>query len=359
MTFLLLTVIAVVTPMSEPPTAEQTPTVWLTDERVAAIRDRVGSGTEPQASAFAAVKRRVGAALDHTPQPPERWHVPAFYGDKEGHREAKRVLLEDANLAYKAALLWRLTGKADYAELAARILTAWAGGVEQMSTAADSQLSFSYHFPPMILAASLLEPFDGWAAGDRAAFRAFVRDRAVPMNTMGRENNWGNWGVALVIVAAAYLDDDAMFDRAVERWKELTASQVAEDGRLHHEVGRNGGRSGLWYSNFSLLPQTFAAEVARVRGLDLYGYRSPDGRSLRQAYEKLAPWCLRPETFPYFDGDPQQLHGADAVSYFELLLPRWPDASARALVERERPMSARHGVPALTLTHGGLPAVVE
>ena len=103
------------------------------------------------------------------------------------------------------------------------------------------------------------------------------------------------------------------------------------------------------------MPQTVAAEIARVNGVELFGYRSPRGRTVRQAFDVLAGWTRRPETFPYFKGDAKRLAGVAYYSYFEVLNPRWPNADAAALLEERRPMTAQHSAPALTFTHGGLP----
>jgi hypothetical protein len=111
---------------------------------------------------------------------------------------------------------------------------------------------------------------------------------------------------------------------------------------------------GIWYSHFSLLPQTIAAEILRVAGRDLFDWRSPDGHTLRQAFEPLADWTRDPASFPYWDGDPKRLTGVTYFSYFEILNERWPNAYAAALLRESRPMTARHSAPVLTFTHGDL-----
>ena len=157
-----------------------------------------------------------------------------------------------------------------------------------------------------------------------------------------------------IAAVGAYLDDDTLLACAAERWKEFVATQIAEDGHLTHEVGRNHGTGdhGLWYSHFSLMPQTLAGEILRLRGVDLFDYVAPNGRTLRMAYERLAPWARRPETFPYYHGDPARLGGARYVSYYEILHARWPHPDARAMLEALRPLTATHSAPHLTFTHG-------
>ncbi len=76
---------------------------------------------------------------------------------------------------------------------------------------------------------------------------------------------------------------------------------------------------------------------------------------MRGAFDVLAGWTRRPETFPYFKGDPKRLAGTTYYSYFEILNARWPNPDATALLTARRPMTASHSAPALTFTHGDLP----
>ena len=331
--------------------------VFLTEARLDALRQRVADRVQPTYAAYQVVRRVAARQVGRVPHAPEMWYVPGYYRDAEGHSTAKRGLQDDANAAYALALHYRMSGEERYAEAAARLIDGWAGGVKQMRTQDDSMLSFSYHFPALILAADLIQGFHGWPAARQEAFGQFLRAEALPMNTMARKNNWGNWGLVLVMACAAWLCDDELLQRGVTRWKEFVDRQIAEDGHLPHEVHRNNGRGerGIWYTHFSLMPQTLAAEIARANGVDLYDYVSPNGRTLRQAFERVAPWARAPETFPYFQGDdPQEQKGTDYVSYFEILNARWPNDDATAMLGEMRPLTVNHCAPHLTFTHGNL-----
>lgn len=339
---------------AKPPDVGATRGVFLSEARLETLRARIARRVEPTYTAWVKLKARADKHLAAKPNPPERWHVPGYYRDAKGHGDAKRGLMLDACRSYELALAYRMTGRETYAAAAARLIDAWPAGVKQWSRKDDSTLSFSYHFPPMIFAADLIAPSPGWPIERQRVFRRWVREKAIPMNCMQGRNNWGNWGLCMAISAARYVGDDALFCRCAARWKQFIESQIAPDGHLHHEVRRSGGQRGLWYSHFSLFPQTVAAEVARLGGEDLYEYRSPSGRTLRQAFERIASWVRRPGTFPFWKGDPTQLHGAENYQYFELLGARWPNADATALLRARRPMTALFGAPALTFTHGGL-----
>lgn len=303
------------------------------------------------------MKAEVDRNLDREPKVPRHWHVPGYYRDAEGHRKAKEGLQDDANLAYQAALCHRMTEDERYARMALRLLEAWSTRLETTSDQEDSTLSFSYHFPAMVFGADLLRTSRLWTPESRRTFDRFLTEKALPLNTMKARNNWGNWGLVLVLSVAAWHGDAALLEKGTTRWKEFIEEQITDQGHLHHEVTRNHGRGehGIWYSHFSLMPQTIAAEILRVNGTDLYEYRSPKGRTLRQAFDVLAGWTRRPATFPYYKGDPKGLVGTTYFSYFEILNPRWPNADAAALLAERRPMTAFHSAPALTFTHGDLP----
>jgi hypothetical protein len=334
------------------PKAERFACVFISEARVQALRDAVATKAEPTWSAFQALRAVADKNLSRTPTVPEHWYVPGFYRDAEGHRAAKNGLRDDANAAYALALCYRMTGEPRYAESAIRLIDAWASDLQTLSRQEDSTLSFSYHFPALILAADLLRRTAVWPPERREAFAEFLRTRALPMNTMDRQNNWGNWGLVLASACAVYLQDEALFEQCVERWKHFIEHQLADDGHLPHEVRRSAGQRGIWYSHFSLMPQTIAAEILKVNGVDLFDHVSPSGRTLKQAFDKIAAWTADPAAFPYWQGDPQQLLGVTYFSYFEILNPRWPNAAATALLEDSRPKTADHAAPFLTFTHG-------
>jgi len=333
------------------------PGVLLTQKRITTLKQRVADKVEPTYAAFQHLQETADAQLNRQPKVPQEWYVPGYYNDAQGHRDAKQGLADDANSAYALALMFRITDDEKYAVAATRIIDAWAMGVRVMRTEDDSRLSFSYHFPALIFAADLVKDGDDWPEEKQQAFRDFVRTKALSLNTMAHSNNWGNWGLVLVLATAAYLQDRVLFEEGVARWKEFIESQIADDGHLPHEVGRNKGVGdyGLWYSHFSLMPQTIAAEIARVNGVDLYDYVAPSGRSLRNAFQHLAPWARKPDTFPYYQGDADKLpFRPDYISYWEILNARWPNTDATAMLKITRPLTAEHSAPHLTFTHGGL-----
>jgi hypothetical protein len=328
--------------------------IFLSESRLETLKQRVGQQAEPTYSAWLALRSRAATQLDRQPHAPRHWYVPGYYRDAIGHARAKQGLQDDANAVYELALCWRMTDDPRYARSAVRLIDGWVNTVQSTSRQDDSTLSFSYHFPAMIFGADLLAGSTDFSADSQDAFRRFCRETALPLNTLDRDNNWGNWGLVLVLACAKYLDDGELLDRGEQRWKDLLDRQIDDRGHLHHEVRRSGGERGIWYSHFSLFPQTIAAEILRLAGRDLYDWQSPAGRTMRQAFGPLAGWTRDPASFPYWPGDANRLRGVDYFSYFEILDARWPNEDAAELLRRSRPLTARHSAPALTFTHGGL-----
>ncbi|MBC8873582.1 MAG: alginate lyase family protein [Planctomycetes bacterium] len=221
--------------------------VFLSETRLDTLKQRIEQRTEPTYSAWLDLKSRAAGLLDRQPHAPEHWCVPGYYRDAAGHSQAKQGLQDDADAVYELALCWRMTGDERYGRSAVRLIDGWVNTVQSTSLKDDSTLSFSYHFPAMIFGADILASWPGFSADRQDAFRRFCRETALPLNTMNRSNNWGNWGLVLVLACARYLDDDELLNRGEQRWKELLDRQIDKNGHLHHEVRRSGGMRGIWY----------------------------------------------------------------------------------------------------------------
>lgn len=343
--------------------------VLLDAEQLVSLKKRINKREEPTYSAWKRVLRDANQQLNHIPKPPKEWHVPLFYKNPEGHRKSKAALSNDANNAYALSLAYQITGDEKYAKSSLKILNAWANRVKTFKQDDDSKLVFSTHFPTMIIAASLLEESESWSMKDQKKFKSFVKYSAEKMNTMDRENNWGNWGLLLSISAATYLDDEVTFNRSINRWKSFIDHQIDEKGHLKHEVTRNNGNGdyGIWYSHFSMQPQALSAEIASVNGVSLFDYISPTGKSMKKAYDQLVKWTSDPKTFPYHKGSISDLKHVRkikvdeykttdgypaSISYFEVLNDYYDNKFTEKLLKKERPLSSIHSFPYLTFTHG-------
>ncbi len=344
--------------------------VYLSDARIEILRDRVNNRLEPNYTAWLELLKGADAALVASPPlVPETLRSFSPYKDPKHHEADKgsNTFSRDALASFRLALAYRITGEERYAVGAVRLIRAWSDGLKVIEAKhQNTSLNVSVFMPCFIIAADLLSRSPSFTPADRTAFNGFLRNVVLASDSAGlcmkRTNNWANFGTLLAMTAGSYLDDRNLFDRGVARWKQLVEMQMDADGTLREEVSRPGGSDkspgamGLWYSNFSLFPATLAAEVARVNGVDLYGYTTPSGKSLRLAYVRLLPWIKDPRSFPYYkgSGDPAKLTGIFLIPYFEMLVPRWPEPGAADILRSHRPVRTNHCIPDETFTHGDL-----
>lgn len=135
-----------------------------------------------------------------------------------------------------------------------------------------------------------------------------------------------------------------------------------------HEVKRSNGTQGIGYSHFSLGPLAMVAQIAHGRGIELFDYVAPNGRTMKTAWHQLAAWTAQPDTFPYikprdvakmqnvtttdFDFFEREKTGLFPIrmGYFELLHARWPEPAAAEVLAKIGP----HGLDAASMPWLGL-----
>jgi hypothetical protein len=225
--------------------------------------------------------------------------------------------------AYSLALAYYFTGEAKYAEHAAVLLRKWfldpktrmnpnldhaqaiSGGV----TGRAAGLIEFRDMPQLVDALGLLDTSPAWTAADRKAIGAWLEQyyRWLTTSRIGKgeekaTNNHGTWYDVQVMALALHLGrkDDAR--RLAEAFgPRRIAAQVQPDGSQPRELGR----ANSWgYSVFNVAAMMSMAELAERVGVDLWKYRSADGRSLRKALDYLSP---------YLDGGRKWPHGRDAA----------------------------------------------
>jgi hypothetical protein len=219
------------------------------------------------------------------------------------------------------ALGYYFTGDAAYAERAAALVRAWfldpktgmnphlnfAQAVPGGVTGRPQGLIEFRDMPQLVDALGLLEANPAWTDADRAAMRDWLGRyydwlTTSPIGTgEGRTtNNHATWYDVQVMSLALYLGKTADARRVAEQFGvRRIAAQVRPDGRQPRELGRVNS----WgYSAFNVSAMLTMAELSERVGVDVWHYKSADGRSLRAALDYLTP---------YLDGRRKWPHGRD------------------------------------------------
>lgn len=141
------------------------------------------------------------------------------------------------------------------------------------------------------------------------------------------KNNHGTWfdvqAVHWALVLQRTEEAKGILNQAGER---RIAVQVEPDGRQPLELARTTSFS---YSCFNLRALTELASLGRHAGVDLWAFRSKDGRSLRVALDYLVPYLGRqPKTWPG-----QQIHGSNPDDMLPVLRQAAHATGAKAYEE--------------------------
>jgi hypothetical protein len=262
------------------------------------------------------------------------------------HRSFDRLMDAVSTLG----LAFHLTGRAEYADQAARLLRVWfvdpatrmnphlryGQAIPGVNQGRGIGIIETRRLPKMLDGALLIAGSAAWRAEDEAALRAWMRSYLewLTESQHGREesrngNNHETWYAVQAAGLALYTGQLDLARRVLEGARGSIARQIEPDGRQPRELER----TRAWhYSVFNLEAFFDLATLGNRVGVDLWQYRTSDGRSLRTALDFLVPYGLREQPWPYrqitgFSGG--ELHDVlrrAAVAWDE---PRYAEVAAR------------------------------
>jgi hypothetical protein len=149
-----------------------------------------------------------------------------------------------------------------------------------------------------------LLPESAWTSDDCAAWMRWLGeylDWLISSELGQREsrafNNHGTWYDVQVASFALALDREEVARRILETVAEKRIGrQIQPDGRMNFELLRTKS----WdYATMNLDALTRLAAFARPLGIDLWGYTSDKGASIRAALDYLVPYAAAPDTWPH------------------------------------------------------------
>jgi hypothetical protein len=241
---------------------------------------------DPEATRrFAEIRRAADAALKTEPNP---IHFIRSEGKLNSDPEKQATGRSMADMAKLHALgfAYAVTRDAKYADAARRFLLAWAGtNVSRGDPIDDTGLE------PLIVCYDLVR--STCSTTDRKRIDAYLRQvaeaeiKSAKPGSMTSKNNWNSHRVKIIGLVGFALDDRALIEQAVSRFKAQIDQNLEPDGSSldFHE------RDALHYHTYDLEPLLTLAIVAKQAGIDLCSYHSAVGASLARSVQFLIPYC--------------------------------------------------------------------
>jgi hypothetical protein len=157
-----------------------------------------------------------------------------------------------------------------------------------------------------------------WSADDQSKledwFRAYLKWLRESPNGQAEAratNNHSTWYDVQETTFLLFLGDEAGARQVLEAAKtKRIAAQIQPDGQMPRELTRT---KSWGYSCFNVKALTLLADLGQRVDVDLWNYRTPDGRSIRAALDFLLPFATGQHPWPH-----QQISRFDPK---ELLLP--------------------------------------
>jgi hypothetical protein len=262
------------------------------------------------------------------------------YVTRDGEVNPETLMVPDADnlgmmtsAVYTLAIAYYLKGDEKYAEQAAKLLRAWFLDAE---TQMNPNLNYAqlvrgkegeawtvidaHNFSLIPDSVGLLAGSPAWTASDQQRLETWFKHYLnwLLVSSHGQaaartKNNLGTWYDVQVASIALFVGDcDTALSQLQDRARVRIAEQIEPDGRQSLELGRTKS----WdYSLFDLSAWFRLAALAQSAGVDLWQYRTADGRTLRGALDYLIPFGLGQQSWPY-----EQIQKGQTEALVQLLL---------------------------------------
>ena len=261
-----------------------------------------------------------GDKHDYTSQAPYWWRsdtstgLPYIQRDGERNPEvdgytdhASRRKLFKSSLIL--SLAWYYTGKENYAKHAGNIIRTWFLSAESRMKPSLNHaqiipgintgryigiIDFSMGYTSVLDAAAILAiGAPGWMKSDTSAFQQWnaefldwLSNSSFGIEESAAKNNHGTFAMMQKAAIALFVGQEDVARQELQLIQFRIKDDICPDGSQQKELERT--RS--WhYSIFNLVAFTRAAAMCRKVGLDLWGYKGPEGQSLHTAVDFIIP----------------------------------------------------------------------
>jgi hypothetical protein len=351
------------------------PGVLLNKAQLDELKKRVATGTEPQKSAFEAVKASKWGALDYAPHPRATVECGSNSRPDFGCKDEQA----DSEAAYAQALLWYITGDKAYAENAIKIMDAWSSTLTGGHTNNNGQVQASWTGDVFPRAAEIIRfSYKGWPDASIARFQNMLTMQFLPSLIHGTCEN-GNKELTIaeaLINIGVFTDNRSAFDHGVKIWRGRAPAYIYLKSDGPKPIEPPGCGTAIWgnkgympefvegllqesardsgHANLALSGLVDAAETARQQGIDLY---AEQGKRIMAALEFQAQY-LAPNSATPPQGLSFEVHPTWEIAYnhfhdrLGMTLPK-----IAAVLPVIRPTGVNHHMNWETLTHAGMGAI--
>jgi hypothetical protein len=365
-------------------------TFVMTPSTLAGVRDAVRGGSPAYAEAMALLKRDVARALKAGPftvmaktqVPPSGdthdymslaryyWPDPAKpdglpYISRDGETNPEIDTIPDkqqmgamTSAVSALALAYYLTGEEPCAAKATALVRAWyldpatrmnpnlefGQGVKGKEPGRASGIIDTRGLADVIDAIGLLQASPSWTAADQqgmvawyGAFLDWLQKSRIGRAEGAATNNHGVWYDVQVVSMALFTGREEEARRIlVAARQERVAKQIEPDGSMPRELQRT---TSAGYTQFNLEAFAALAALGERAGVDLWGYGTPDGRSIRAAIAYVLPFLRDGKAWTQ-----KQIRTFDPATYYPLFVaaaPHYPDLKLLELADRLAGLPAR------------------
>lgn len=189
-------------------------------------------------------------------------------------------------------------------------------------------------------AAILLRSSSAWRASEHEELKAWVREflRWSIESPLGKDesdakNNHGTYYDVQIVSYALFTDQIDLARKQFDVTKKRIASQIEPGGSQPHELTRT---LSWGYVNMNAYGFATLARLGESAGIDLWTYRTDDGRSLRKAIEWIVPFAVGEKEWTHKQISPRKFDRT--IPLLELAALKYKDPEySRAASKLQRP----------------------